>query len=347
MLKPRIILAMPYHLGIIDIISNNLKFHGFDVISFDQMISPKPFKYPHIGHRIYKGYRKIFFNDLSYKNKLRNPDNIKYIQDALTGWDGYTDYTLVIRPDMFTDEVLALLKSRTRCNFVGYQWDGLLRFPMVMDKIKFFDRFFVFDPKDQHMNPNLPLLSTTNFCIDNFPLSSDLKCKNHQLVAYFVGYHIESRQIAIENMVKLLLEQDVAVNFFINGAPKSAYNEFPVNKINNKIKFEDNLINVQKSDILIDFVVNVHNGLSFRVFEALFFQKKLITNNVEIVKYDFYHPDNILVWGGQDISELKNFIATPYNIEVNSVAEKYFFANWIRNVLDMAPYTPIDLSHIQ
>lgn len=347
MSKPKIILAMPHHVGLIDIVSKNLNFHGFDVIAFNQMISPKPLTYPNFGYRLYKAYRKVFLKDMDYKNKLRNPDNIEFIKKRLEKWDGYADYTLVIRPDMFTSEVLEYMKSRTKMNFVGYQWDGLHRFPGIFDRVGLFDRFFVFDPKDLYANLDIPLLSITNFCVDYFPLIQNSRKNNHQMIAYFIGYHMESRVNAIEDIVNVLLRSGVSVDFSINHAPKFSYGNLPIKRIKELVSFEENLSNVKAADILIDLVINTHNGLSFRVFEALYFKKKLITNNEEVCKYDFYHPDNILIWKNQSVSELKVFIEKPYNSAVDDICKKYFFGNWIKNVLDIEPYTPIDLSNIR
>lgn len=347
MSKPRIILAMPDHLGFSYLISKSLVHHGFEVLYFDQMVSPEPFKYPNLFSRVYKGYRKTIYKDTSYKITLRDAINTQYIDQQLKAWGGYTDYTLVIRPDMFSEGVLALLKARTHKTFVGYQWDGLNRFPNVLSQIKLFDRFFVFDPQDYQDNYNARILPITNFCLDDVLINEKKLSDDRRPIVYFVGYHNSSRQQAVEQLVGDLTNYDVVVKCFINHAPASAYNDLPITKIKEKIEFNDNLVNVQQADILIDLVISAHTGLSFRTFEALFFKKKLITNNVSIVHYDFYHPDNILVWDGKDNAALESFLALPYNTAIDEIARKYHFGNWIRYVLDMGDYIPIDLPQIK
>lgn len=343
MSKPRIILAMPDHLGLIHLVAKSLQQQGFEVMCFDQLVSPEPFKYPNLFSRIYKGYRKIVYKDTSYKMTLRNAINMQHIDQQLQAWGGYSDYTLVIRADMFSDEVLALLKSRTHQTFAGYQWDGLTRFPNVSHRIKLFDRFFVFDPQDYQNNSNARVLPLTNFCMNDVLVVDQKISDNQKPIVYFVGYHNPSRQQAIEQLVGELAQHDVEIKCFINHAPAQAYLDLPISKITQNIEFNDNLAHVQNADILIDLVIGAHTGLSFRTFEALMFKKKLITNNASIVHYDFYHPDNIFVWDGKDTSVLQQFLAQPYNTVTDEIARKYHFANWIRYVLDLGDYTPIDL----
>lgn len=343
MSKPRIILAMPDHLGLIQLIRDSLIRQGFEVLCFDQLISPEPFKYPSLYSRIYKGYRKTVHKDTTYKMTLRNAINSQYIDQQLKAWGGYSDYTLVIRSDMFSDEILALLKSRTRSTFAGYQWDGLKRFPHVASRIKLFDRFFVFDPQDYQHQHNARIFPITNFCVEHALISDKETPSNKSPVVYFVGYHNASRQQAIEQLVGELSKHEVEIKCLINHAPANAYNHLPILKIKDKIDFNDNLANVQQADILIDLVIGEHTGLSFRTFEALFFKKKLISNNASIVHYDFYHPDNILLWDGKDDGALQRFLAVPYNTATDDIAAKYHFGNWIRYVLDIGDYTPITL----
>ena len=52
---------------------------------------------------------------------------------------------------------------------------------------------------------------------------------------------------------------------------------------------------ILKSKIIVEIQRNDQIGLSFRIFEALGYRKKLVTTNTDVVNYDFYNPQNILV----------------------------------------------------
>lgn len=51
----------------------------------------------------------------------------------------------------------------------------------------------------------------------------------------------------------------------------------------------------QNCTAILELMREGQNGLSFRVFEAIAMEKKIITDNENIKNYDFYNPDNILV----------------------------------------------------
>lgn len=43
-----------------------------------------------------------------------------------------------------------------------------------------------------------------------------------------------------------------------------------------------------ESETIVDLVRDNQTGLSFRIFEALGLQKKVITNNISVQNYDFF-----------------------------------------------------------
>ena len=52
---------------------------------------------------------------------------------------------------------------------------------------------------------------------------------------------------------------------------------------------------IDESKALLDIHRTKQDGLSFRVFESLGKEKKLITTNKDIKNYDFYNEQNILI----------------------------------------------------
>ena len=62
------------------------------------------------------------------------------------------------------------------------------------------------------------------------------------------------------------------------------------------LSYPDYIENIKRARVLCDVNQNNQSGLTLRVLESLFFSKKLITNNTFIEKYDFYNPNNILMF---------------------------------------------------
>lgn len=340
---------MPSHSNFAAPIQQNLKHHNFDIKFIDS--SPEHLKRIKIPllHSIYHYFRQFFLSDSTYKAKIKK--NLKHqmisqkIQMNISNTQ--SDYTLVIRPDLFSLEHLNILKTKSNQNFIGYQWNGLARFPDTFLSINKFNRFFIFDNMDLS-NPEYKkynLIGTTNFYFDMYhpqPVA-------HQgTVAYFVGLHFDERSQSLDHCAKVLTEHGIKLDFNVRALKdvKNAYAQYKnaeIKFIKKNIEFDENLARINQADILVDVVNPVHHGLSFRTFEALYYGKKLITNNAVIQHYDFYHPDNILIWDGQDLSNITSFLARPYVQIDKNIVEKYSFENWIKNILDLPPYQKIEL----
>jgi hypothetical protein len=65
-----------------------------------------------------------------------------------------------------------------------------------------------------------------------------------------------------------------------------------------------------KTRIVIDAEHPVQLGLTMRTIETLGAGRKLLTTNADVVNYDFYHPNNILVVNRNRIEIPESFIET-------------------------------------
>ena len=86
---------------------------------------------------------------------------------------------------------------------------------------------------------------------------------------------------------------------------------------------------MKESDILLDYTNIPETGLSLRAMEALFFGKKLITNNLEILDSDFYNPANIYVLDC-DKRSFREFIDCPLEPVDSEIRDKYLLSNWLK-----------------
>lgn len=93
---------------------------------------------------------------------------------------------------------------------------------------------------------------------------------------------------------------------------------------------------IRGTKIICEAVQPGQVGLTVRAVEALFHKKKLITNNKEIAKCDFYHPWNIFIFSSEtNIKEIEEFINVPYiNIEPN-VINHYNVYTMVREMSEM------------
>lgn len=106
-----------------------------------------------------------------------------------------------------------------------------------------------------------------------------------------------------------------------------------INIIKNKkdfVEYDDYLQNLRESKAILEIVPENVVGLTIRTMEALFFNKKLITNNKDIKNYDFYNPNNIFIIGEDSEDKIKQFINSPFELIDRKIVEYYDFENWIK-----------------
>ncbi len=92
--------------------------------------------------------------------------------------------------------------------------------------------------------------------------------------------------------------------------------------------YEKYLEEILKYKGILDVACNDNSGLSLRVFESVFFHKKLITNNPLVTAYDFYDENNIYIWDHSKIS-LEEFLARPYRPVPDSICRTYLLSSWL------------------
>ena len=108
---------------------------------------------------------------------------------------------------------------------------------------------------------------------------------------------------------------------------------FIIPERNDAMQYLDYIEELKRSRILCDVNQNGQSGLTLRVLESLFFQKKLITNNENIYNYDFFKESNILVIN-ESISreKIEKFLSIPFEPYNVNVLKKYEVTNVLRSL---------------
>ena len=99
---------------------------------------------------------------------------------------------------------------------------------------------------------------------------------------------------------------------------------------NELISYKENIQNVMKCNILIEVLQEGQQDITLRAIEALFYKKKLITTCKAIQSYDFYSPNNILIWGEEN-HRLESFIQSEYDLTNQNYIEEYTFTTWLKS----------------
>lgn len=324
MLAKKLLLVMPDYSDFPQLFLKNLEKLGFSAEVMKE--NPSEFRYKGF-EKIINFFRKTFLKDKSYKKKLAAEYKLKEYHRVIGEIEGKLDYILVIRPDAFPVSVIQELKKKTN-KLIAYQWDGIKKFPEIKNYFSLFDSFFCFDNEDV----DLHLKPITNFYFDFAPPVYKAYNKVKPRL-YFVGLFWENRREKIDTFIENVSKLNVELDFFMQFTEKSQIKNPKIKYIKDRISFSDNLKNVENADVLLDFVDPNHNGLSIRFFEALYYKKKVITDNITVKEYDFYNPNNIFVIEN-NYQDIAAFLEKPYYDIPKEIVDQYGFSNWIKQIIE-------------
>lgn len=90
----------------------------------------------------------------------------------------------------------------------------------------------------------------------------------------------------------------------------------------------------RQSKCLLEIVQDTQVGLTLRTLEAMFLNKKLITNNKKIMEYSFFNENNIFILDNKlsNIDNLLDFICNKnYQILDLNIKNEFCFQQWLKN----------------
>lgn len=262
--------------------------------------------------------------------------------------DRQYDYILAIRGEYTTVGALTRLrKAFPTAKLILYMWDGLHKqnTKNIEQKWKYYDKVYTFDRIDYEMNKTqlnfLPLYYYEEYLPkhSNNPNATDFKYD----VSFIGTGHADRVKIVKEVMQQCKTDGKKIFDYIFIPHPIV----FWVSKIKNRgfkgvsihdVKFEmmpfEKLYSTYAdSRCVVDVENPEQHGLTMRSIETIGLKRKVITTNQDIVNYDFYNPNNILVIDrNHPVVDMK-FFDKPYEMLPKEIYEKYSLKSWILEVL--------------
>jgi hypothetical protein len=235
-------------------------------------------------------------------------------------WKTYVDkYDIVIiSATIYSEDITKYIQKKTSCRIIHWYWNPVIKSVIPNSKGT---ELWSFDEDDCKKN-NMNYISTYYF--SSIKLTS--KCIIYDI--YFVGED-KGRLDELLKLKKLFKEAGLRVNMHITESKESTDRNF---SFQHGIPYEEVLERISESKAILDIVQTGQKGISQRPMESLFFKKKLVTNDKDIAKHDFYNKNNIFILGNDNIQDLNNFINSKYeNIDKN-IVDRYDFSEWIERI---------------
>ena len=314
-MKKKIVIVGPPSFGYLTKINEALTSFS-DVESTIILIDKSSFKYKNLLHRLLNSLSKIFLNKNLKKEYLNSflIDSIKKL--------GHQDVIFMIRPDLLSPKTLNFLKTQTQ-SLTAFYYDSTRRFPKKIDIINYFDTVYSYDKLDVETY-NLEFL--TNYIFD------ERENVNFEQLFFNIST-FDYRYQSMEELANYIDEKKWSKEILIYGS--NGLKSDSLTLIHEQISVDVVADKINRSKIIIEIQRKEQIGLSFRVFEALGQRKKLITTNTDIVNYDFYHPQNILVIDEAAINIPEDFVNSPYIPISDKVLDKYRLRNWTKKLFDL------------
>lgn len=99
------------------------------------------------------------------------------------------------------------------------------------------------------------------------------------------------------------------------------------------IRSDKLLRGIKNAKALLDIPFLGQEGLTIRTMESIAANKKLITTNENVKKYDLYHPDNVLVIHRSHPVIDQEWLQRPFKKLDRSVYDKYSVSQWTQCIL--------------
>ena len=213
-------------------------------------------------------------------------------------------------------------------NFIAYFHDSINNIPRKKDVIQFFDKVYSYEKKDVK---NFNLNFITNFIYLNQPIPSISDFDQDTFTIMSNDY----RKDTLKNLAHYLNNKSIRNKFLIHTDKKPNEGEKLLTYINKRKNNVQVLEYLKKTRIIVDIhKFGIQDGLTFRVFESLYLNKKIITTNADIKNYDFYNPNNIAIISPEEpITIPDDFFISSYEKIPNKIYENYLFSNWIKEIL--------------
>ena len=239
-------------------------------------------------------YTKIIINDAMFNNNI-----LKYISKKNAVASKYVYYTNAVR------------NSRIKPNNIPKDW-----------------RVYTFDISD-----------SKEFDIEYSP---EYYTEHQENIKYDLKYDVcyvgaDKTNVRLKNLldIKEVLRKNKVQNFFHIFRVLKKYNKYELQETTNMfLKYEDIQRIILESKCILELQMEGQSGCTLRTLESTFLNRKLITNNKDIVNYDFYNPNNIFVIENADdfkdrFNDILKFMRSPYQKLPDMVKNNYKFCKWL------------------
>ena len=311
--RRRIAIITTHSFGYIDFLVNKLNAAQSVDLTYIN-IDAIPFSYKNSFSRL-----NNFFLKLTGVPSLKEKNKTNYIKKAVQDGNLF-DQILIIRPDKLEQKALSILRENT-IQMSCFLFDGIENFKDQKQTLSFFDTVYSYDKGD---------VEKYNFqFLTNYIYDEQIETKEITNLVFNIS-SFDNRFPFLEKLADYFSRDQISFRFIVK--KNRIFKHKNIEIIDRYLTISEVKKIIASSLVLVDIQQKNQDGLTFRIFEALGFKKKIITNNQDIVTYDFYNASNIFVISKSNYEVPPSFFETDFEEIDPDILSKYKLDNWIFEV---------------
>lgn len=310
--------------GLITPIVEEMRQQGH-VVTFIENGEISRYDYLHPVERISNLISKALF-----KRNLKQERSWLSTTQFLNGFtkNRHFDITILTNPDIYTTEHLTQLKKCTN-RIICHLWDSTLRMPNNIKNISLFDKVLSFDPQDVKKYGFTPV---TNYYKKNLtPLQPN---RNYDGDVFGIFSFDRERYAFITAFLDANPDLKIKIMIYVDHHRKIKKIRDKRIEIITKPITGDALLAISSAyHCILDIGYQSQKGLSFRFFESLAYEQKIISNNNTAETYPFFHPNNIFCITDTDLKVSPDFLTLPYHHISDEIKNQYRLDIWVNKYI--------------
>ena len=250
------------------------------------------------------------------------------------------DYIFFIKGESISNSIVERLrKAHPEAKIIMYYWDSIANNHNAKGMLKCFDKVLSFDKND---SKEFGLQFLPLFYIPQYEsIAKTTVPQKYDMM--FAGTVHSERYEFVNGIAKQITEAGgkcftwfyfpSKVNFYKLKWDNPRFRSANIKDFQFKPMSRNKLLGYyEESRIQIDMQHPKQTGLTMRTIETLGAKKKLITTNPDVVNYDFYMRENILVGGRHNPIITKEFVEMPWKDIPEEIYKKYSISTWLNTI---------------
>lgn len=252
------------------------------------------------------------------------------------------DIVFLLSPEALPLSLLEkILNKHPKIKVLLYMWDSIKNKIGTKKYLPYCDKVFTFDPNDKQLNQIIEFCPL--FYLNEY---ANIRVYNHDdYDVAFIGTAHSDRLLLADKIKSQVETNGGRVYYFFYLQSKKLFYYLKLVNSNFKkarasdffyksLSSEETMRIICSSKAVLDIHHPQQTGLTMRTMEVLGCNRKLITTNAEVAKYDFYNSQNILIIDRSNPQIPIDFLQSNFIPIDETIYKRYSLDGWLNTIFN-------------